>query len=200
MVLAYIQFATTLFLFGVLFLPFAVPIDTVPISVDRPACPGGHSAAKLTGWMLNDKTPVGNATYDATTKSLEVTVESVALPDGTRLAVLIGDDKIGDMEPLKQGSARVVLIRQLTDQARVRVIAGDRPVVSANLQCVNIPASAPTVTPSPTPSPVPSVSPGVSPSPSPSPTASPSPSPAPTAEPTPDPMPKPSPAVTPSPR
>jgi hypothetical protein len=186
MILAYIQSASAFFLIGLLCVFVTVNSDFTgaQTAFELPsACPSGRSAARLTGWMLNNKTPVGKASFDEGTKSLEVTVESVALPDGTRLSVLIGEEKIGDMEPLKDGSARVVLTRAVADQARVRVLNADRPIVSANLQCVTTPAtSAPTPTPSVSPSPVQTLSPG------------------PTVEPTPDPMPKRSPVPTPSPK
>jgi hypothetical protein len=155
--------------------------------LETAACPSGHSAARLTGWMLNGKRPVGTAKYNEATKTLEVEVKAVALPDGKRLNILIGDDRIGEMEPLEGGSARVVLMRALRDKARVRVFDEDRPLVSANLKCVAAPTPAPTPMPTATPTPPPT------------PTPSPTPVPEPTLLPTPDPMPKDSPHPTPSP-
>ena len=203
MILALLQSAIGLFLFGLLTFPIVIP--PVPGSITTSSeCPSGRSTAKLTGWMLNNKTPVGRANYDEAAKGLEITVENVALPDGTVMSILIGEEKIGEMAPLKDGAARVVLTRPLSDQARVRIFDADRPIVSANLQCTSITQPAPTASPSPSPSisPIPSPSPSVSPIPSPSPSISPnpSPSPAPTAAPTQDPMPKRSPLPTPSPK
>ncbi len=155
-------------------------------------CPSGHSVARLTGWTLNNESPKGTATYAEAAKRLEVIVSSVGLPDGTRLSVFDGEDRIGDMDPLKSGEAKASLVATLRDEARIRILDNDRPILSANLRCVTAPAPVPTVTPSPAPT--------TSPSPSASPSPSPSASPSPTELPTPDPMPKPSPAPSPSPR
>ncbi len=160
-----------------------------------PACPSGRYSAKLTGWMLDGKTPVGTADYDHNTRRLEVTVSSVALADGTNLAVLIGDDRIGELAPLKDGSATGQIMRQLPDGARVRVFHGERPIVSANLVCVAAPIQTPTPpSPTPTPSPTMTPTPTQTPTPDPTPTASPTP-----GMPTPDPMPKKTPDPVPSP-
>lgn len=193
MILASVKFVTLLSTFGILFASLVASLyqgtataANESASESPMSCPSGRAAARLTGWTLNEKTPVGRAEYDESAKSLEVTVESVALPDGTRLAVFIGEEKIGDMEPLKQGVATFVVSKTLADGAAVLVFDADRPIVSANLQCVK---NGPKTTSKPTPPR----------SPMPSPTSSPSPSPGPTAEPTPDPMPKRSPVPTPSP-
>ncbi|PYT00437.1 MAG: hypothetical protein DMF63_07670 [Acidobacteria bacterium] len=190
MILALFQSVTILFLVGLLVFSFAPTSvsDAIPTSL---ACPSARSAAKLTGWALNNKNPFGDAVYDESAKSLVITVSNVALPNGTRLSILTGDEKIGEMEPLKEGSARGVVTHILPDNARVRVFSDDRPIVSANLQCSTSPAPVATVVPSPSVRPSPSTSPSVSPSTS--------PSPGPTNEPTPDPMPKQSPMPSPSP-
>jgi hypothetical protein len=156
-------------------------------------CPSGHSEARLTGWVLNNKTPSGVATYNESARLLEVSVDSVGLPDGTVLLVFSGDDRIGQLPPLKDGAATGTITRSLAEGARVRVIDDDRPIVSANLECTDVPTAVPTASPSPTTGPTATATP--SPSPSPSATVSPGP----TAEPTQDPMPKPSPMETPSP-
>jgi hypothetical protein len=153
-------------------------------------CPSGHAEARLTGWTLNGKTPVGLAKYDEATGLLEVSVDAVSLADGKVLSILIGEDRVGELQPLKDGKATGTITRQLADNARVRVFDADRPIVSANLQCVAA-AAAPTVSPSPSPSPSASASP--------SPSASPTISPGPSTTPNPDPMPKRSPAPSPSP-
>ena len=197
MIAAFINSTVCFLLFAVLSLPLPSRSGAVS-SRTFSDCPGSRSAAKLTGWTLNNKTPVGTAKYDESNKSLEISVESVGLPDGTRLSVFIAEEKIGEIEPLKDGAGRVVLNHAVPDQARVRVLAGDRPVVSANLKCVD--ATGPTTRPTPVPTSSPSPSPSLSPSPSVSPSPSPSVSPGPTAEPTPDPMPKHSPVPSPSPR
>lgn len=152
-------------------------------------CPSGRYSAKLTGWMMDGKTPFGTADYDQNTRRLEVTVSSVALADGTNLSVLIADDRIGEMAPLKDGSAVTTITRELPEGARVRVFHGERPIVSANLVCVAAPAATPTPTPTPTASPTAT--------PSPSPTMTPSPTP--NGPPTPELMPKKSPDPVPSP-
>ena len=161
-------------------------------------CPSGQAAAKLTGWPLNGKNPVGDAKYDEVKQVLEVSVDLVALPDGRVLSILIGEDRIGEMQPLKDGKSSGSVTRAVPHDARVRVFDADRPIVSANLRCVE--ATQPPANPQPTVTPWPSPSASPSPSPSPSASPSPSPSPGPTTEPTPDPMPKPSPAPSPSPQ
>lgn len=183
----------------------ALPIFSHLISAsdrtdDRGAqCPSGKFEAKLTGWSLGGKFPSGSATFDAGTNQLEVSVESVNLPDGKILAVLIGDDRIGEIGPLSKGSARGIITRTLAEGDRVRVFDADRPIVSGSLTCVAAPITTPTQTPSPMPTPSPTMSP--SPAPAPTPTPSPGPSPQPTATPTPDPveLPTATPLPTPSP-
>ena len=153
-------------------------------------CPSGKFEAKLTGWSLGGKFPSGSATFDAGTNQLEVSVESVNLPDGKILTVLIGEDRIGEMGSLSKGSARGTISRTLTDGDRVRVFDADRPIVSGSLTCVAAPVTTPTQTPSPMPTPSPTMSPSptLSPSPTPTPSETPDPSPQPTATPTPDPV------------
>ena len=106
-------------------------------TVYQAACGTGTYAAKLTGWALNGATPEGEAAYDANKDELSVEVKNVKLKDGTVLNLLIGDDKIGKLEPLKDGSARaaITLKDKLDEKSRVRVLDDDRPIVSANLQC-----------------------------------------------------------------
>ena len=181
------------------------------------ACPSGHSGARLTGWQLNNTMPLGTASYAEATKSLKVDVTSVGLPNGTVLSVFIDENRVGDMPPLADGAASVVFNQAVPDGARIRVLSSERPVVSANLQCVDAPRAAPTTTAtstptpgtSPTPTPGPTMSPTPMPTstptpsptlqPVPTPTISPTPSPSPSESPTPDPMPKSSPAPSPSP-
>jgi hypothetical protein len=108
-------------------------VEAVPDQV----CGSGKYSAKLTGWDLNGATPVGEASYDASDNRLIVEVKNLKLKDGTILDVLIGDDKIGQMEPLKDGSAKASIVSkdELDEKSRVRVFDEDRPIVSANLQC-----------------------------------------------------------------
>jgi hypothetical protein len=162
---------------GAMFFWIVIPISyskNSRIQAAATQCPSATAQAKLTGWALNSKMPLGTATYNESTKQLDVSVSSVGLPDGTALLVLIGDDEIGKLNPLKDGSASGTLTQTLTEGARVRVFNGDVPILSANLQCVAAtPTPSPTVTTTPTPSPSPS------PSISPSPTAAPEPVPEP---------------------
>ena len=139
-------------------------------------CPSGRAAARLTGWMLNEKMPVGKANYNEKSQKLDVAVESVALPDGRKLNVLIGDDRVGELGSLTNGSATGAITRNIKEGSRVRVLDGERPIVSGNLVCDNA-EPAPTVPPSPSPTPspteTPTPDPSVTPTPSPSPTLSP---------------------------
>ena len=139
-------------------------------------CPSGRSAARLTGWMMNNKMPVGKASYDEQSQRLEVSVDSVSLPDGHQLAVLVGDNRIGELKALSGGSAAATINRIVKEGSRVRVLDDDRPVVSGNLVCDNS-QPAPTVPPSPTPTPT------VSPTPEPTVTPPPTPAPSPTLKP-----------------
>lgn len=130
------------------------------------ACPSGRMFVRLTGWSLNDKMPRGTASFDEKSRQLEVTVDSVNLPDGRRLAVLVGDDRIGEMEALKGGSAGATLTRSLKEGDRVRVFDGERPIVSGNLACDNSqPLQTPTPSPTASPTPLPSVTPTATPEP-----------------------------------
>ena len=101
------------------------------------ACGTGMYTATLTGWDLNGATPKGEAEYDSSKDQLNVEVKNVKLKDGTILEILIGDDKIGKLEPLKDGTAKamITLKDELDEKSRVRVLDDDRPIVSANLQC-----------------------------------------------------------------
>jgi hypothetical protein len=154
-------------------------------------CPSGSAQARLTGWILNSKMPVGTANYNESTKQLDIAVESVALADGTTLLVFEGDNRLGQLKPLKDGSASGTVTATVPDAARLRILNGETPIVSANLKCVD---STPTPTQTPSPSPSPSPAPTVTPSPSPTATVAPSPSPAPSPLPTTQPLPAPSPS------
>jgi hypothetical protein len=151
-----------------------------------PECPSGKFSADLTGWALDGKYPSGSATYDGGTNQLEVSVESVNMPDGKMLTLRIGEDRIGEIGPLSAGSARGIITRTLAEGDRVRVFDADRPIVSGNLTCVAAPVMTPTQSPSPMPDPSPPESP--SPTSTPTPTPSPDMSPEPTATPAPDPV------------
>lgn len=151
-------------------------------------CPTGKLSVRLTGWTLNGKMPTGFAEFSTKDKQLKVSVDSVVLDDGTKLDVLIGDDKIGEIEGLKNGTAKASLnpTEVIKEGSRVRVFNDERPIVSANLACDNSapspsvsPSMAPTVSPTTSPSAAPSLSPSPSPSVAPSlvPPMSPSPSP-----------------------
>ena len=150
------------------------------------ACPSGQASAQLTGWSLNGKMPSGSAKYTEATKQLEVAVASISLPNGKVLSVFIGEDRIAELPPLKDGMTEGTITRALEDGARVRVFDGDRPLLSANLKCDEAPVASPT--PSPTTSTTPTASPTAMPtvSPTTSPTAMPtvSPTTSPTAMPT----------------
>jgi hypothetical protein len=102
------------------------------------ACGTGIYTADLTGWELSGAIPKGEASYDANKNVLTVDVQNVKLKDGTVLDVRIGDDRIGRMDPLKDGSAKAAITpkEKLDDSSRVRVLEDDdRPIVSANLKC-----------------------------------------------------------------
>jgi hypothetical protein len=110
----------------------------LPVNASRiAACGTGQYEAQLTGWTLNEMTPTGTARYSAKDKLLEIEVEKVKLKDGTVLEVLIGDDKIGKMEPLKDNSAKAVIVVEddLDEKSRVRIFNDDVPILSANLSC-----------------------------------------------------------------
>ena len=165
-------------------------------------CPSGKFTARLTGWAIDGRLPSGSATFDTATNRLEVTVESVNLPDGKVLSVLIGEERIGDIGTLTGNSAKGSIGRTVKEGDRVRVFDADRPIVSGNLVCVAAPAvtvgptASPVTTPTPSPSPTTSIS-SPTPSPSPTATASPTPSPSPGATTSPVPTPIESPTVTP---
>lgn len=107
------------------------------LSPQTNACQTGKFAARLTGWTLNAKTPRGTADFTLTGKQLTVSVSSVALPDGTKLDILIDDDKVGAFEGLKdgEGKASITVSEKIEDGARVRILNDERPVVSGDLKC-----------------------------------------------------------------
>src|SRR5688572_26356790 len=111
-------------------LPFFVERSSASVPL---ACSSGQFEARLTGWVLNNKTPKGEATYDDTTKQLNVSIESVALPDGRTLDVLIGDRRIGQIAGLKDGTAKGTVTQDLSEGDRVRIFDAERPIVSGNL-------------------------------------------------------------------
>ena len=100
-------------------------------------CTNGKLSASLTGWMMNNEMPNGTAGFDADKNQLSVSVESVKLPDGTKLEVLIGDKKIGELESLAKGEAKgqITLDKDLSEGSRVRILNDKRPVVSGNMVC-----------------------------------------------------------------
>jgi hypothetical protein len=106
-------------------------------SSPQAACQTGKFAARLTGWTLNAKTPRGTADFTLTDKQLTVSVSSVALPDGTKLDILIDDDEVGVLEGLKdgEGKASITVSDKIEDGARVRILNDERPVVSGDLKC-----------------------------------------------------------------
>jgi hypothetical protein len=106
-------------------------------AAQKARCGSGSFTAALTGWDLNGLTPKGEASYNAKDNQLVVEVSDVRLKDGTVLDVRIGDDKIGRMEPLKDGAAKGAITTKddLDEESRVRVLDDDRPIVSANLKC-----------------------------------------------------------------
>ncbi len=107
------------------------------LSAQSDVCQTGKFAARLTGWTVNQQTPRGTADFTLTNKQLNVSVSSVALPDGTKLEILIDDDKIGELEALKAGEAKgsVTIADKIEDGARVRILNDERPVVSGDLKC-----------------------------------------------------------------
>ena len=164
--------------------PVYSSLNRVPEITASAACPSGRSEARLTGWMFNNKMPIGSAVYDEKTRQLEVKIKNVALPDGEQLNILIGDDRIGETAALAGGAATTVLTQNLKEGDRVSIFNGERALVSANLVCAEpslTQTPTPTVTPSPTPSPT------MTPSPTPTGTPAPMPPATPTATPMPSP-------------
>ncbi|HTK38622.1 MAG TPA: hypothetical protein VL325_09030 [Pyrinomonadaceae bacterium] len=100
-------------------------------------CSSGKLSASLTGWMMDNEMPTGAAGFDADKKQLSVSVESVKLPDGTKLEVLIGDKKVGELNGLAKGESKgqITLDRDLSAGDRIRILNDKRPVVSGNLTC-----------------------------------------------------------------
>lgn len=174
-----------LFLAAAVIIWIASPVYSSLNNISGPradSCPSGRSEARLTGWMFNNKMPIGLAVYDEKTKQLEVKITNVALPDGERLNILIGFDRIGETSALAGGAATTVVTQTLKEGDRVSIFEGERALVSANLACVKSTAD-------PTPTPAPTASPSPTTSPSPAPTSS--PMPVPPATPTATPMPSP---------
>jgi len=64
-------------------------------------------------------------------------VDQVSLPDGTKLEVLVGDKKVGELDGLAKGESKgqITLEKDLAAGDRVRILNDKRPVVSGNLTC-----------------------------------------------------------------
>lgn len=141
-------------------------------------CSSGKMTARLTGWILNNMIPKGNATYDEATKELKISLLSVKLDDGTLLTIETKKDKLGEVTALKDGKAEIALTVEdgLKEKDRIRVIEKGRPIVSGNLVCAK-PETVPTKTRTPTPTPMetPSPTPLGTPEPAPTPMMSPTP-------------------------
>jgi hypothetical protein len=108
-----------------------------PANIQSGGCTNGKLSANLTGWMMNEEMPKGNAGFETDKNQLTVSVESVKLPDGTKLAVLIGDKRIGELGALAKGEskAEITLDKNLSEGDRVRILHDKTPVVSGNLVC-----------------------------------------------------------------
>ena len=100
-------------------------------------CTSGKLSASLTGWMMKNQMPSGTAGFDADKNQLSVAVDNVNLSDGTKLEVLIGDKKVGELDGLAKGEskAQITLEKDLSAGDRVRILNDKRPVVSGNLTC-----------------------------------------------------------------
>jgi hypothetical protein len=112
-------------------------LNTQSSKVAGGGCTDGKLSAKLTGWMMNEEMPSGTAGFNTEKNLLTVTVESVNLPDGTKLAVLIGEKRIGELEALAKGGSKgeISLDKDLAEGDRIRVFHDKVPVVSGNLVC-----------------------------------------------------------------
>jgi len=118
-------------------LSFYSPLSAQSSQAANDGCSSGKLSASLTGWMMDNEMPTGNAGFDADKNQLSVSVASVKLPDGTKLEVLIGDKKVGELEGLAKGESKGVITvdKDLSEGARVRILNDKRPVVSGNLTC-----------------------------------------------------------------
>jgi len=105
-------------------------------SVDD-TCTSGKLSASLTGWMMKNQMSNGTAAFDADKNQLSVMVDQVSLPDGTKLEVLVGDKKVGELDGLAKGESKgqITLEKDLAAGDRVRILNDKRPVVSGNLTC-----------------------------------------------------------------
>jgi hypothetical protein len=112
-------------------------LSAEPASIRTDGCTEGKLSANLTGWMMNEEMPKGSAGFDKEKNQLTVSVESVKLPDGTKLAVLIGEKRIGELGALANGGSKgeIKLDKALSEGDRVRVLHDKVPVVSGNLVC-----------------------------------------------------------------
>lgn len=122
--------------------------------ISEPAqCTSGTMAANLTGWTLNNAFPKGEATFDAKTKQLKVTVSSVKLDDGTSLKVEADGDEAGSLPALKDGASEMSFsfAKALNEGDRVRVLDDERPIVSGDLVCSKAPAPTPEPSSAPEP-------------------------------------------------
>ena len=105
-------------------------------------CTSGQFEAKLTGWALNNKMPMGKAEYKKSAKALKVIVSSVALGDGTVLEVRNGDNKIGETLPLKDSETTAMIDPfDMGDDLLVGIWENDRPIVTGSLKCVEVTAA-----------------------------------------------------------
>ena len=112
-------------------------LNAQPSQAAYDGCTSGKLSASLTGWMMKNQMPNGNAEFDAEKNQLTVTVGQVSLPDGTKLEVLIGDKKVGELDGLAKGASKgqITLDKDLSAGERVRILNDKRPVVSGNLTC-----------------------------------------------------------------
>lgn len=100
-------------------------------------CTSGQFEAKLTGWSLNNKMPLGKAEYRKSAKTLKVMVSAVALSDGTVLEIRNGDNKIGETLPLKDSETSAVIESfEIGDDLLVGIWQESRPIVTGSLKCV----------------------------------------------------------------
>lgn len=103
----------------------------------KQTCTSGQFEAKLTGWTLNNKMPMGKAEFRKVAKKLKVMVSAVALSDGTVLEIRNGDNKIGETLPLKNNETSALIDPfDIGDELLVAIWEDDRPIVSGSLKCV----------------------------------------------------------------
>lgn len=121
----------------VLPLSFFSSLNAQPSKIGDDGCTSGKLSASLTGWMMKNEMPNGTAGFDEGKNQLSVTVDHVSLPDGTKLEVLIGDKKVGELDGLAKGESKgqITLGKDLSAGDRVRILNDKRPVVSGNLTC-----------------------------------------------------------------